>query len=149
MGGIIHHARSLVAVVCPIVNSYKRMGVGAPTSGATWAPAYAAYGGNNRTQMIRIPEPDRIELRLGDGAANPYLMFATYLACGLDGIDNDIDPGEPNTDNLHACLRSRLRPRASGRCRPRCCTPRSSSLPAMSSVRDWATPPKAPTATTS
>ena len=102
VGGLLRHARSLVAVVCPIVNSYKRMGVGAPTSGATWAPAYAAYGGNNRTQMIRIPEPDRIEIRLGDGAANPYLMFAAYLACGLDGIDNDIDPGEPNTDNLHA-----------------------------------------------
>ncbi|MYL03090.1 MAG: type III glutamate--ammonia ligase, partial [Acidimicrobiaceae bacterium] len=92
---------SLVAVMCPIVNSYKRMGVGAPTSGATWAPAYAVYGGNNRTQMIRVPEPDRIEIRLGDGAANPYLMFAATLACGLDGIDNDIDPGEPNMDNLY------------------------------------------------
>ena len=52
--------------------------------------------------MIRIPEPDRIEIRLGDGAANPYLMFAAYLACGLDGIDNGIDPGAPNMDNLHA-----------------------------------------------
>ncbi|MDE0516584.1 MAG: hypothetical protein OXH43_09620, partial [Acidimicrobiaceae bacterium] len=92
---------SLVAVMCPIVNSYKRMGVGAPTSGATWAPAYAVYGGNNRTQMIRVPEPDRIEIRLGDGAANPYLMFAATLACGLDGIDRDLDPGEPNTDNLY------------------------------------------------
>ena len=100
--GIIKHASSLVAVLCPIVNSYKRMGVGAPTSGATWAPAYAVYGGNNRTQMIRVPEPDRIEIRLGDGAANPYLMFAAMLACGLDGLDNDIDPGEPNTDNLFA-----------------------------------------------
>ncbi|MDE0218288.1 MAG: hypothetical protein OXJ90_03370, partial [Spirochaetaceae bacterium] len=102
VGGLLRHAHSLVAVACPIVNSYKRMGVGAPTSGATWAPAYAAYGGNNRTQMIRIPEPDRIEVRLGDGAANPYLMFAAYLACGLDGIDSDIDPGDPNVDNLHA-----------------------------------------------
>ncbi|MXZ99824.1 MAG: type III glutamate--ammonia ligase, partial [Acidimicrobiaceae bacterium] len=99
--GIIDHASSLVAVMCPIVNSYKRMGVGAPTSGATWAPAYAVYGGNNRTQMIRVPEPDRIEIRLGDGAANPYLMFAATLACGLDGIDRDLDPGEPNTDNLY------------------------------------------------
>ena len=50
--------------------------------------------------MIRVPEPDRIEIRLGDGAANPYLMFAATLACGLDGIDKDIDPGEPNMDNL-------------------------------------------------
>ena len=98
--GLLAHAESLVAVACPIVNSYKRMGVGAPTSGATWAPAYAAYGGNNRTHMIRIPEPDRIEIRLPDGAANPYLLFAAILACGLDGIDNGMDPGVPNTDNL-------------------------------------------------
>ena len=99
-GGLIAHASSLVAIACPIVNSYKRMGVGAPTSGATWAPAYAAFGGNNRTQMIRVPEPDRIEVRLGDGAANPYLMFAAMLACGMDGVDRAIDPGEPNTANL-------------------------------------------------
>ncbi len=98
--GLIAHASALVAVTCPIVNSYKRMGVGAPTSGATWAPAYAAYGGNNRTQMIRVPEPDRIEMRLCDGAANPYLMFAAILACGLDGIDRGLDPGDPNMDNL-------------------------------------------------
>lgn len=100
--GLLAHAEALVAVACPIVNSYKRMGVGAPTSGATWAPAYAAYGGNNRTHMIRVPEPDRIELRLLDGAANPYLALAAVLACGLDGIDNEMDPGEPNTANLFA-----------------------------------------------
>ncbi|MGI9599095.1 MAG: type III glutamate--ammonia ligase [Acidimicrobiales bacterium] len=98
--GLLHHAEALVAVACPTVNSYKRMGVGAPTSGATWAPAYAAYGGNNRTHMIRVPDPDRLEVRLGDGAANPYLMFAAMLACGLDGIDNNLDPGPPNTANL-------------------------------------------------
>ncbi len=98
--GLIKHATSLVAVACPIVNSYKRMGVGAPTSGATWAPAYAAYGGNNRTHMIRVPEPDRLEVRLGDGAANPYLMFAAMLTCGMDGVANQLDPGDPNTDNL-------------------------------------------------
>lgn len=98
--GLIAHAPALVAVACPIVNSYKRMGVSAPTSGATWAPAYAAFGGNNRTQMIRVPEPDRLEVRLGDGAANPYLMFAAMLACGMDGIDKQMDPGDVNTANL-------------------------------------------------
>lgn len=98
--GLVNHASSLVAVACPIVNSYKRMGVGAPDSGATWAPAYAAFGGNNRTQMIRVPEPDRLEVRLGDGAANPYLMFTAMLACGMDGIENEMDAGEPNTANL-------------------------------------------------
>jgi len=100
--GLLAHAEALVAVACPIVNSYKRMGVGPPVSGATWAPSYVAYGGNNRTQMIRVPESDRLEVRLGDGAANPYLMFAAMLACGLDGIDNSLDPGQPNTDNLFA-----------------------------------------------
>ena len=100
--GLIAHAPALTAIICPIVNSYKRMGVGAPTSGATWAPAYAAFGGNNRTQMIRVPEPDRLEVRLGDGSANPYLMFTALLACGLDGIDRGLDPGEPNTANLFA-----------------------------------------------
>lgn len=98
--GLVTHASSLVAIACPIVNSYKRMGVGAPDSGATWAPSYAAFGGNNRTQMIRVPEPDRLEVRLGDGAANPYLMFAAMLACGMDGIENEMDVGAPNTANL-------------------------------------------------
>jgi glutamine synthetase len=98
--GLLEHAHGLTAVACPIPNSYKRMGVGAPTSGATWAPAYVAYGGNNRTQMIRVPEGDRIEVRLADGAANPYLTLAAMLAAGLDGIDRGLDPGPPNTDNL-------------------------------------------------
>ncbi|MFZ0172379.1 MAG: type III glutamate--ammonia ligase [Acidimicrobiales bacterium] len=101
IGGLIEHARALVAVTCPIVNSYKRMGVGAPTSGATWAPAYASYGGNNRTQMLRVPEGGRVENRACDGAANPYLAMAVQLAAGLDGIDRALDPGEPNSDNLY------------------------------------------------
>jgi glutamine synthetase len=98
--GLIDHASALSAVACPTVNSYKRMGVGAPVSGATWAPAYAAFGGNNRTQMIRVPEPDRLEVRLGDGSANPYLLFTALAGCGLDGVDRQLDPGEPNSANL-------------------------------------------------
>ncbi len=99
--GIIAHAPTMTAVTCPTVNSYKRMGVGTPDSGATWAPAYATYGGNNRTQMLRIPEGGRIENRGVDGSANPYLAITAILAAGLDGIDRDLDPGEPNTDNLY------------------------------------------------
>ena len=98
--GLIEHASASVAVTCPTVNSYKRMGVGAPDSGATWAPAYATYGGNNRTQMLRIPEGGRIENRGVDGSANPYLAFTVLLAAGLDGVDRGLDPGEPNVDNL-------------------------------------------------
>ena len=101
IGGLIAHAPAMVAVTCPIVNSYKRMGVGAPTSGSTWAPAYATYGANNRTQMLRIPDAGRIENRGVDGAANPYLAFTVQLAAGLDGLERQLDPGEPNTDNLY------------------------------------------------
>ena len=98
--GLLEHARSLVAVTCPTVNSYKRMGVGPPNSGATWAPAYAAYGGNNRSQMLRIPEGNRIENRAVDGGANPYLAFTAVVAAGMDGVARQLDPGEPNTENL-------------------------------------------------
>jgi glutamine synthetase len=102
IGGLIEHGPAMVAVTCPTVNSYKRFGVGAPQSGATWAPAYATYGGNNRTQMLRVPDSGRVENRACDGAANPYLAMAVQLAAGLDGIDRGLDPGEPNRDNLHA-----------------------------------------------
>jgi len=105
IGGLIDHARALAAVTCPTVNSYKRMGVGAPASGATWAPAYATYGGNNRTQMLRVPSGGRVENRACDGAANPYLAVAAQLAAGLDGIDRRLDPGEPNVENLYQLSR--------------------------------------------
>jgi glutamine synthetase len=101
MGGILKHAKALAAITNPIVNSYKRLIVGAPRSGATWAPVYITYGANNRTQMIRIPGPGRFEARSVDGAANPYLAFTAILAAGLDGIEKKIDPGKRNDDNLY------------------------------------------------
>ncbi len=101
IGGLLDHASALTAVTAPTVNSYKRIGVGPPASGATWAPAYATYGGNNRTQMLRVPAPGRVENRAVDGSANPYLAFTVMLAAGLDGIDRGLDPGEPNDDNLY------------------------------------------------
>ncbi len=102
LGGIIDNSDGLSAILAPTVNSYKRIGVGAPTSGATWAPAYATYGMNNRTQSIRIPAPGRIEIRSTDGAANPYLAAAAIIGCGLDGVARKTSPGEPNLDNLYA-----------------------------------------------
>jgi len=101
LGGIIDNSEGLSAILAPTVNSYKRIGVGAPTSGATWAPAYATYGMNNRTQSIRIPAPGRIEIRSTDGAANPYLAAAAIIGCGLDGVANKANPGDPNLDNLY------------------------------------------------
>ena len=71
MGGLLHHARGLAAIVAPLVNSYKRLIRGAPRSGATWAPVYVTYGVSNRTQMIRIPAPGRIENRIVDGRRQP------------------------------------------------------------------------------
>lgn len=100
-GGVLKHARALTAVTNPLVNSYKRLVRRKPRSGSTWAPVYVTYGANNRTQMIRIPAEGRIENRLGDGAANPYLAATVLLAAGLDGIKNKIDPGVANEDNLY------------------------------------------------
>lgn len=100
-GGILKHASAVTVITNPLVNSYKRLVRRPPRSGASWAPVYVTYGANNRTQMIRIPAPGRIENRLGDGAANPYLAATVLLAAGLDGIENRIDPGEQNVDNLY------------------------------------------------
>jgi glutamine synthetase len=101
VGGLKANARAYIAVTAPTVNSYKRLKVGAPASGATWAPAYVSYGRNNRTQMLRIPDAGRIEDRTVDGSCNPYLAAVAMIAAGLDGIDRGLDPGEPNTTNLY------------------------------------------------
>jgi glutamine synthetase len=101
IGGLKKHARATIAVTAPTVNSYKRLIVGAPRSGATWAPVYITYGGNNRTQMLRLPGPGRVEDRTMDGATNPYLAAAVVLAAGLDGIANKIDPGPRNDRNMY------------------------------------------------
>src|SRR3954453_17341586 len=102
IGGLKAHARACSAVTAPTVNSYKRLKRGSTTSGATWAPVWISYGYNNRTQMLRIPAPGRIEDRTVDGSANPYLAAAAVLASGLDGIERQLDAGEPNSENLYA-----------------------------------------------
>jgi glutamine synthetase len=101
IGGLKAHAKAYIAVTAPTVNSYKRLIVGAPRSGATWAPVYITYGGNNRTQMIRLPAPGRVENRTIDGACNPYLAATVTLAAGLDGVKRRLDPGPRNDRNLY------------------------------------------------
>jgi glutamine synthetase len=101
IGGLKAHAKAYIALTAPTVNSYKRLVVGAPTSGATWAPAYISYGYNNRTQMLRIPDAGRIEDRTVDGSCNPYLAATAMLAAGLDGIERELDAGKPNSANLY------------------------------------------------
>ena len=94
IGGLIKHGEAMVAITNPTVNSYKRINAPPTLSGATWSPSSITYGGNNRTHMIRIPDAGRIEFRLADGAANPYLLQAVILAAGLDGLDKKLDPGK-------------------------------------------------------
>jgi glutamine synthetase type III len=93
LGGIMKHASALAAICNPTVNSYKRINAPRTSSGATWAPNTVTWTGNNRTHMVRVPGPGRFELRLPDGAANPYLMQAVILAAGLDGVRTKADPG--------------------------------------------------------
>ena len=101
IGGVIHSADALCALFNPTVNSYKRINAPRTTSGATWSPNTVTYSGNNRTHMIRIPEGGRFELRLPDGAANPYLLQAGIVAAGLDGIRNKRDPGKRLDINMY------------------------------------------------
>jgi glutamine synthetase len=110
LGGLLTHARALTALCAPSVNSYKRLVVGRAFSGATWAPAYISYGDNNRTSMVRVPY-GRLELRVPDSSANPYLATAAVIAAGLDGIDRHLDPGEPNNFNHYDLSPEQLRER--------------------------------------
>ena len=101
LGGVLHNADALTAVFNPTVNSYKRIDAQVTTSGATWSPNAITYGGNNRTHMVRVPDAGRFELRLMDGAANPYLLQAGVLAAGLDGVASKRDPGKPLDINMY------------------------------------------------
>jgi glutamine synthetase len=94
LGGVMHSAADLCAIFNPTVNSFKRINAPITASGSTWSPNTITYSGNNRTHMVRIPASNRFELRLMDGATNPYLAPAAVLAVGLDGIANNRDPGE-------------------------------------------------------
>jgi glutamine synthetase len=101
LGGVLHNADALAAIFNPTVNSYKRIDAQVTLSGATWSPNAITYGGNNRTHMVRVPDAGRFELRLMDGAVNPYLLQAGVLASGLDGVASKRDPGKPLDINMY------------------------------------------------
>jgi glutamine synthetase len=107
LGGLLKHARALAAICAPTVNSYKRLVVGRALSGATWAPAYIAYGDNNRTGCVRIPG-GRLELRLSDAGCNPYLVAAAIAAAGMDGVKKKMHPGPMNNTNLYEATPEQL-----------------------------------------
>ena len=101
LGGIMKLTQPLTAFFNPTINSYRRINAPPTKSGATWSPSSISYTGNNRTHMIRIPDPGRFELRLMDGSVNPYLLQASVLAAGLYGLKNKIDPGKPLNCNMY------------------------------------------------
>ena len=102
LGGIIQHAQAMTALTNPTVNSYKRINAPRTTSGASWAPNTVTWSGNNRTHMVRVPDAGRFELRLPDGAANPYLLQAVIIAAGLDGLETQADPGARSDLDMYA-----------------------------------------------
>jgi glutamine synthetase len=95
IGGILKHAPALLAFTNPTTNSYKRLVPGFE------APVNLAYSQGNRSASVRIPlsgnnpKAKRLEFRCPDATSNPYLAFAAMLCAGIDGIKNQIDPGEP------------------------------------------------------
>jgi glutamine synthetase len=102
MAGILKHAPAIAAVSAPTVNSYKRLVKTGSMTGYTWAPVYVSYGKNNRTHMLRLPQTSpRVECRAVDGACNPYLTAALFLAAGLEGIEKQLDPGDPLEVNMY------------------------------------------------
>ena len=102
IAGVLRHARAIAAVIAPTVNSYKRLVARGSMSGFTWAPIFVCYGNNNRTNMLRIPmNGPRIECRAADMSCNVYLGAAMILAAGLEGIKQDLDPGQPHRENMY------------------------------------------------
>ena len=101
LAGIMQNAESLSAFFNPTINSYRRINAPPTKSGASWSPSSISYSGNNRTHMIRIPDPGRFELRLMDGSANPYMLQAGIIAAGLYGLNMKLDPGEPLSCNMY------------------------------------------------
>ncbi len=101
LGGILHSGEALSAFFNPTINSYRRIDAPATLSGATWSPSKISFTGNNRTHMIRIPDPGRFELRLMDGSSNPYLLQAGIIAAGIDGMEKKRDPGQPLFINMY------------------------------------------------
>jgi glutamine synthetase len=109
IAGLLRHAPAITAVAAPTVNSYKRLIKSGSMTGFTWAPIFLSYGANNRTHMLRIPLTSaRVESRAVDGTANPYLAAAAYLQAGLEGIEHELDPGDPIDRNMYLLSESEL-----------------------------------------
>jgi glutamine synthetase len=106
MAGLLRHAPALTALCAPTINSYKRLMCGQSLSGTSWAPAFIGYGDNNRTVVARVVY-QRIEWRLPDSSANPYLALAGVIAAGLDGIENKLWAPEPVNHDVYEMSEAR------------------------------------------
>ena len=100
IGGIVHHLRALTAIGCSTVNSYRRL-----WDTGYWAPVFADWGFQNRTTGLRVSAPGRFEYRSVDSMVNQYIMGSTILAAASDGIDNKLDPGEPEERNIYEAIK--------------------------------------------
>jgi len=97
LGGILKHAPALCAITNPTPNCYDRLHPAKnPESGNHWVPSCILYSNDNRTVMVRVPEPGHCEDRTPSGACNLYLANAAYVAAGLDGIKQELHPGDPH-----------------------------------------------------
>jgi glutamine synthetase len=113
MAGILAHARGMIAVLAPLVNSYKRLVPGYE------APTYLTWGRTNRSALIRVPkvspgisiEATRVEVRCPDPSSNTYLAFAAMLAAGLDGIEKGMELGDPVEESVYAMSAERIKER--------------------------------------
>ncbi|MGU9951170.1 MAG: glutamine synthetase family protein [Gammaproteobacteria bacterium WSBS_2016_MAG_OTU1] len=99
IGGVVEHLPALTAIGCSTVNSYRRL-----WDTGFWAPVYADWGFQNRTCGLRVSAPGRFEYRAVDSAVNPYLMSSAILAAFDSGINNDMDPGEPESRNIYEAI---------------------------------------------
>jgi glutamine synthetase len=113
-GGILNHARALVAITNPTTNSYHRLVPGYE------APVYIAWSGSNRSAIVRVPQHfkgekysylKRLEFRAPDPSSNPYLVFSAVLAAGLDGLKKKTDPGEQVREDIFKMTRGERKKR--------------------------------------
>jgi glutamine synthetase len=110
VAGLKAHAAAIAAVTCPTYNSYQGLIAQGDLAEFSWAPVLVAWGKNNRSAMLRLPgNRFCVENRAVDMANNPYLAAAISLAAGLDGIERELDPGEPLNDDLYRRGRKELK----------------------------------------
>ena len=104
IGGVLNHAPAICGVSAPTVNSYKRL------QPASWAPAHISYATGNRSTLVRIPGSSRrrLEFRSGDSTSNPYLLLTALIGAGIEGLDQQTDPGAPAGEDLGHAAQSQL-----------------------------------------